>query len=125
MPGALSFIGIGGPQARARHHGVDDGGWGTVTEAHDYTEERAALVRLRDRLSIPLTGIGINPEHHAKIFGLFERLHTVREYPGTGIGLALVRKGVERMGGRVGIKSELGKGSLFWIELPAGELDSE
>ena len=72
------------------------------------------------RLWIQDNGIGIAPEHHEKIFGLFQRLHDNQSYPGTGIGLALVRKGVERMGGRVGVESEPGKGSRFWVELPAG-----
>jgi signal transduction histidine kinase len=70
------------------------------------------------RLSVQDNGIGIEPEHHARIFGLFERLHSTREYPGTGIGLALVRKAVERMGGHVGLESAPGKGSIFRIELP-------
>ena len=62
-------------------------------------------------------GIGIAPQYHKKIFGLFQRLHSHESYPGTGIGLALVRRGVERMGGRIGLESELGKGSRFWFEL--------
>ncbi len=62
-------------------------------------------------------GIGIAAEHHPKIFGLFQRLHPATSYPGTGIGLAMVRKGVERMGGRIGFESELNHGSRFWFEL--------
>ncbi len=62
-------------------------------------------------------GIGIKPEYHDKIFGVFERLHGVESYPGTGIGLAMVRKGVERINGQCGVDSELGKGSKFWIQL--------
>jgi PAS domain S-box-containing protein len=62
-------------------------------------------------------GIGIEPKHQERIFNVFERLHGAETYPGTGIGLALVRKGVERMGGRVGVESQLGQGSRFWIEL--------
>ena len=50
--------------------------------------------------------------------GVFERLHTTDIYPGTGMGLAIVKKGVERMHGRAGVESHPGKGSRFWIELP-------
>jgi signal transduction histidine kinase len=71
------------------------------------------------RLWVQDNGIGIPPEHHDKIFGLFQRLHDNQTYPGTGIGLALVRKGAERMGGKAGVESEVGQGSRFWVELPA------
>jgi signal transduction histidine kinase len=60
-------------------------------------------------------GIGIDKEYQDKIWVMFQRLN--KSYPGTGIGLALVRKAVERMGGRVGLESEPGHGSRFWIEL--------
>jgi PAS domain S-box-containing protein len=68
-------------------------------------------------------GIGIAPEHHGRIFRVFERLHGQQSIPGTGIGLAIVKKGVERMGGRVGVESEPGEGSIFWIELPKAKGD--
>jgi two-component system sensor histidine kinase/response regulator len=71
------------------------------------------------RLWIKDNGIGIPEEHHARVFRVFERLHTADTYPGTGIGLAIVRKGIERMNGRVGLESKSGEGSRFWIELPA------
>ena len=70
------------------------------------------------RLWIEDKGIGIAPEYHERIFRVFERLHGVETYPGTGIGLAIVRKGVERLGGRVGVESQPDQGSRFWIELP-------
>jgi len=70
------------------------------------------------RLWVEDNGIGIANEHQERIFGLFQRLHTYQTYPGTGVGLAIVRKGVERMGGRVGVESRPGEGSRFWIELP-------
>lgn len=80
-----------------------------------FAERQQALVRLW----IEDNGIGIALKHQERIFRVFERLHGAR-YGGTGIGLAIVRKGIERMGGRVGVESDLGKGSKFWIEL-AGE----
>lgn len=80
-----------------------------------FAERQEALVRLW----IEDNGIGIALKHQERIFRVFERLHGAR-YGGTGIGLAIVRKGIERMGGRVGVESDLGKGSKFWIEL-AGE----
>jgi PAS domain S-box-containing protein len=70
------------------------------------------------RLWVEDNGIGIRREYHEKIFGLFERLPDARDYPGTGIGLALVRKGAERMGGRAGVESQPGQGSRFWVDLP-------
>ena len=73
------------------------------------------------RLWVEDNGIGISPEHHGRIFRVFERLHGSEIYPGTGIGLAIVAKGTERMGGRAGVESTPGKGSKFWIELPKGD----
>jgi signal transduction histidine kinase len=68
------------------------------------------------RLWVEDNGIGIASEHQDRIFGVFERLHTAEAYPGTGIGLAIVRKAMERMHGRVGLESEPGKGSRFFLE---------
>ncbi len=79
-----------------------------------WAEECAEWVRLW----VEDNGIGIAAEHHELIFRIFERLHGVETYPGTGVGLAIVRKGVERLGGRVGVESEPGRGSRFWVELP-------
>jgi PAS domain S-box-containing protein len=70
------------------------------------------------RLNVQDNGIGIESQYLEKIFGVFERLHGKEDYAGSGLGLAIVKKGAERMGGRVGVESELGKGSKFWIELP-------
>jgi signal transduction histidine kinase len=71
------------------------------------------------RIWVEDNGVGISPEFHRKIFGIFERLSHQEE--GTGIGLAIVSKAVQRMGGRLGVESESGKGSRFWIELPAAD----
>ena len=69
------------------------------------------------RLWIEDNGIGIEPQYQEKIFRVFERLNRSEAYPGTGIGLAIVRRAVGKMGGRVGVESAPGKGSRFWIEL--------
>ncbi|MBD2441026.1 PAS domain S-box protein [Nostoc sp. FACHB-110] len=69
------------------------------------------------RIWVADNGIGIAPEFQERVFGVFERLHGSDTYSGTGVGLAIVQKGIERQGGRVGVESELGKGSRFWIEL--------
>ena len=73
----------------------------------------------RVRVSVEDNGIGIAPEYHERIFRMFERLHTASEYPGTGVGLAIVQRAVARMGGTLGLESTAGKGSTFWVELPA------
>lgn len=74
------------------------------------------------RLFVEDNGIGIERKYLDRIFRVFERIHRSEEYAGTGVGLAIVRRAVERMGGSVGVESEPGKGSRFWIELDrAGE----
>ncbi len=69
------------------------------------------------RIWIEDNGIGIKPEHQTKLFGMFQRLQVNPAYEGTGVGLAIVKKAVERMGGTVGMESDGVKGSRFWIEL--------
>jgi PAS domain S-box-containing protein len=70
------------------------------------------------RLTVEDNGIGVEPEYHERIFRVFERLYRSELYPGTGIGLAIVLRAIQKMGGRVGVESELGNGSRFWFELP-------
>ena len=73
----------------------------------------------RVRIAVRDNGIGIAPAHQDRVFKVFERLHSGDEFPGTGIGLAIVHRAVTRMGGKLGLESELGKGSTFWVELPS------
>ena len=86
---------------------------GTTATIRIWTEQRDDTVRLK----IQDNGLGIAPSFHQKIFEPFQKVHVGSE--GHGIGLAIVRKSVQRMNGKVGLESEPGKGSTFWIELPA------
>jgi signal transduction histidine kinase len=70
------------------------------------------------RLQIEDNGIGIEQAAQRKLFQMFQRIHSGDEYEGTGIGLAIVRRAAERMGGAIGLESEVGRGSRFWVELP-------
>ena len=64
-------------------------------------------------------GIGISSEDQSRIFQPFSRLHGVESYPGSGFGLAIVQRGITRLGGTCGVKSSTPRGSRFWIKLPA------
>jgi signal transduction histidine kinase len=89
---------------------------GETPQVRIWAEEKGEFVRLW----VEDNGIGIALEYRERIFRIFERLHGVETYPGTGIGLAIVQKGVERLGGRAGVESVEGVGSKFWIELKKG-----
>jgi signal transduction histidine kinase len=73
-------------------------------------------------LSVADNGIGFDMEYHDHIFKIFQRLHRDDQFPGTGIGLALVHKAVDRIGGRVWAQSKAGEGATFHIELPGSVL---
>ena len=83
-------------------------------EIRIWAELRQGMVRLW----VQDNGIGIDEEYQTRIFQAFERLHGIERYPGTGIGLAIVQRATERMGGRCGVESTLGQGSRFWVEYP-------
>jgi signal transduction histidine kinase len=85
-------------------------------EISAHVRDSAVVLRVGDN------GIGFDMQYHDHIFRVFQRLHREDQYPGTGIGLALVRKAVERIGGRVWAESNLGEGAAFTIELPLSAL---
>jgi PAS domain S-box-containing protein len=108
---AVKFV---GPQIKPRIQvWAEDG---TAKTARD--EEAGRKTSRFVRIFVRDNGIGIAADQHEKIFGMFQRAN--KGYEGTGIGLAIVRKAVERMGGKVGVESRLGNGSTFWVELPRG-----
>ena len=76
-------------------------------------EEREHLIRVE----FIDNGIGIAPENQQRIFKMFEQINPAGTYTGTGIGLAVVKKAVEKMQGSLGVESAVGEGSKFWIEL--------
>jgi PAS domain S-box-containing protein len=80
------------------------------------TEEVGEYVRIW----VEDNGIGIAPEHRDRLFKIFGRIHPEDKYEGTGIGLAIVKKAAERMGGTVGFESEVDTGSRFWVQLRKG-----
>jgi signal transduction histidine kinase len=85
---------------------------GVTPRVRLWTEEKGEFIRVW----VEDNGIGISPDHQHQIFKLFTRVHG-EQYPGTGVGLAIVEKGIERMGGRTGVESTAGSGARFWFEL--------
>jgi signal transduction histidine kinase len=78
---------------------------------------RSERVNGQIRVTFADNGIGIDPSHHERIFQIFGQVYPEKKYGGTGIGLAIVRKAVQRMNGEVGVESGIDKGSRFWLIL--------
>lgn len=98
-----------------------------VGNALKYRSESAPLIRVSAerlnpmwKLTVEDNGIGISPDYQAQIFGLFHRLHGGTKYSGSGIGLAICQKIVQRYGGKIWVESELGCGAKFQFTLPGG-----
>ncbi len=92
--------------------------WAEETHPSDTDVRRKGFGPARwVRIWVEDNGVGIAPQDQQRIFRIFERIYPSTKFEGTGIGLAIVQKAVERMGGRVGVQSAPGEGSKFWIEL--------
>ena len=96
-----------------------------ISNSIKFCKDRAPRIRVeavrqagRWRFSVTDNGIGIAPEYRAQLFVIFKRLHTQREYPGSGIGLAICKRIIERHGGEIGIDSAAGGGAVFWFTFP-------
>ncbi len=133
--GALVEIENGLPDVRGEACRIDQVFTNLIANALKFTGDKPPVVRVGLRRSEGLAatfyvednGIGIDRRHHERIFGMFQRLHRQDEYDGTGAGLAIVKRVVEALGGRVWVESEVGSGATFlftlplWVEAPSSD----
>ena len=141
LESALSNLSTAIGEAGAQIHVTGDLPWVAAAEVHvtqilqnlignavKYRREKPVEIRIgavrrddRWEFFVADNGIGIEAEYKEHIFGIFKRLHNADEYSGTGIGLAICQRIVQRYGGRIWVESELGRGSTFFFTLPAAE----
>ena len=113
-------------EVMAEREGLQEALANLISNAVKFSPARDGSISLRsyrdgDRVVMAVAdqGIGFDMKYHDRIFGIFERLHRQEEYPGTGVGLAIVRKVAERHGGRAWAESEIGRGSVFYFAVPS------
>jgi signal transduction histidine kinase len=113
------------PQVRMHRIHLEQLFQNLIGNAIKYRSNNPPQIRIRAErraaeclFSVEDNGIGIDPQYRGQIFGIFKRLHSPTEYPGTGIGLAICQKIVHRYGGRIWVESELGHGANFFFTVP-------
>jgi signal transduction histidine kinase len=117
---------LAAPEVTAEPEGLREALANLLSNAIEFSQDGGETVLVRSRregdtvvITVADRGIGFDMKYHDRIFGMFERLHSQEAYPGTGVGLAIVRKVVERHGGRAWAESAPGQGSAFHMAFPA------
>ena len=115
------------PRVRMHHFQLEQVLQNLISNAIRYRSEEPPRIHITAdregalwRFSVRDNGIGIDPKYKERIFGMFKRLHSFAEYPGTGMGLAICQRILHRAGGNIWVESELGRGSIFFFTAPAG-----